>query len=129
MCFPPLTRTFITFLQLKNPQSLPAIDSLYIIFRLFFLKIGKKTQYSIYFLLKYQIIKILGSIYLDVYCEVFIVKTLDTVIEEYRNKMFLIAKEDGLNSHRTLIASQHLDELLNIKMAESKAISKPKENH
>ncbi|HZH62283.1 MAG TPA: aspartyl-phosphate phosphatase Spo0E family protein [Metabacillus sp.] len=56
-------------------------------------------------------------------------KTLDTVIEEYRNKMFLIAKEDGLNSHQTLIASQHLDELLNIKMAESKSIDRKKDKH
>ncbi|WP_226668375.1 aspartyl-phosphate phosphatase Spo0E family protein [Metabacillus litoralis] len=46
-------------------------------------------------------------------------KSIDTVIEEYRNKLFTIAKEDGLDSHRTLIASQHLDELLNLKMNES----------
>lgn len=59
----------------------------------------------------------------------FTVKTLDIVIEEYRNKMFLIAKEDGLHSHRTLKASQHLDELLNIKMAESKTTSKEKKEH
>lgn len=56
-------------------------------------------------------------------------KTLDTVIEEYRNKMFLIAKEDGLNSPQTLIASQHLDELLNIKMAESKSTNRQKDKH
>lgn len=43
-------------------------------------------------------------------------KSIDTVIEEYRNRLFIIAKEDGIDSHRTLIASQHLDELLNMKM-------------
>lgn len=59
----------------------------------------------------------------------FIVKTLDTVIEEYRNKMFLIAKKDGLNSHQTLIASQHLDELLNIKMTESNSKDRQKDKH
>ncbi|WP_078434619.1 aspartyl-phosphate phosphatase Spo0E family protein [Metabacillus halosaccharovorans] len=56
-------------------------------------------------------------------------KALDTLIEEYRNKMFLIAREDGLNSHRTLIASQYLDELLNIKMTECKTTSKQIEKH
>ncbi|WP_226530127.1 aspartyl-phosphate phosphatase Spo0E family protein [Metabacillus niabensis] len=56
-------------------------------------------------------------------------KTLDTLIEEYRNKMFLIARENGLNSHRTLIVSQYLDELLNIKMTECKTTSKQIEKH
>ncbi|UGB32307.1 aspartyl-phosphate phosphatase Spo0E family protein [Metabacillus sp. B2-18] len=43
-------------------------------------------------------------------------KSLDAVIEEYRKRMFSIAKEDGISSHRTLVASQNLDELLNIEM-------------
>ncbi|WP_174879802.1 aspartyl-phosphate phosphatase Spo0E family protein, partial [Metabacillus niabensis] len=46
-------------------------------------------------------------------------KSIDAKIEEYRKKMFVIAKENGIESHLTLIASQNLDELLNIKMNES----------
>ncbi|MGM7720042.1 aspartyl-phosphate phosphatase Spo0E family protein [uncultured Metabacillus sp.] len=45
-------------------------------------------------------------------------KSIDAVIEEYRKRMFIIAKENGIDSHRTLIASQNLDLLLNIKMSE-----------
>ena len=45
-------------------------------------------------------------------------KSIDAKIEEYRKKMFVIAKENGIESHLTLIASQsqNLDELLNITM-------------
>ena len=45
--------------------------------------------------------------------------SIDAVIEEYRKKMFIIAKENGIDSHLTLIASQNLDQLLNIKMNEN----------
>lgn len=51
----------------------------------------------------------------------FIVKSIDAAIEEYRKKMFTIAKENGIDSHRTIIASQNLDQLLNIKMNEIQA--------
>ncbi|PGT82355.1 aspartyl-phosphate phosphatase Spo0E family protein [Bacillus sp. AFS040349] len=43
-------------------------------------------------------------------------KSLDAVIEEYRKRMFSIAKEDGISAQRTLVASQNLDEILNIEM-------------
>ncbi|OAS86740.1 MULTISPECIES: aspartyl-phosphate phosphatase Spo0E family protein [Metabacillus] len=42
--------------------------------------------------------------------------SIDSVIEEYRKKMLITAKENGIDSHLTLIASQNLDQLLNIKM-------------
>ncbi|KKI93974.1 hypothetical protein WQ54_00030 [Bacillus sp. SA1-12] len=45
-------------------------------------------------------------------------ESIDAVIEEYRKRMFIIAKENGIDSHPTLIASQNLDQLLNIKMSE-----------
>lgn len=48
-------------------------------------------------------------------------KTIDVVIEEYRKKMLNIARENGIGSHQTLIASQNLDQLLNIKMNEKQA--------
>ncbi|WP_083584373.1 aspartyl-phosphate phosphatase Spo0E family protein [Bacillus weihaiensis] len=48
--------------------------------------------------------------------------SIDAVIEEYRKKMFIIAKEDGMNSHRTLMASQYLDHLLNVKMNEAQLL-------
>ncbi|MBO1512614.1 Spo0E family sporulation regulatory protein-aspartic acid phosphatase [Metabacillus sp. BG109] len=35
--------------------------------------------------------------------------------------MLIIAKENGIDSHLTLIASQNLDQLLNIKMNEKSA--------
>jgi hypothetical protein len=47
------------------------------------------------------------------------VKSIDVVIEEYRQRMFSIAKEDGLDSHQTLVASQYLDQLLYLKMTEN----------
>ncbi|MDQ0229442.1 aspartyl-phosphate phosphatase Spo0E family protein [Metabacillus malikii] len=45
-------------------------------------------------------------------------KSIDVEIEEYRKKMFHIAKENGIESHQTLIASQNLDQLITMKMSE-----------
>lgn len=53
-------------------------------------------------------------------------KTIEVVIEEYWKQMIKIAKENRLDSLRTIIASQHLDHLLNIKMNEENSFLQDK---
>jgi hypothetical protein len=53
-------------------------------------------------------------------------KTIDVVIEENWKQTIKIAKENRLDSHRTIMASQHLDHLLNIKMNEENSFSQDK---